>query len=278
MSPSPPRARESGQAAVEAALIVPMVVFLLLGIIQVTMMQQARLLTEYAAYRAVRAGIVNSGSCKLMHDSALIALLPTLGPVNGLPGRTDTIKAAENLRDEYVGRPAWLSPPWAPLQSKYFWFVPVLRVKVLNPKGSELEGLFKTYGVYSASARKSHPQEIDFDDVRDRRVIAANLLTVQVTYFYEMRIPFANQFIHGWFLGMQYLDDLRGVQFDNQQAPGGMSESRYLQTRGMMRGGDIARIAQLAAERRIYVVPLVANYTMRMQSNLMQNQVSACAK
>ena len=46
---------ESGQVAVEAALIMPLMVFMALGIIQLTMIQHAKLMTEYAAYQAARA-------------------------------------------------------------------------------------------------------------------------------------------------------------------------------------------------------------------------------
>src|SRR6185503_16858406 len=71
--------RESGQAAVEAALIMPLMVFMALGIIQLTMIQHAKLMTEYAAYQAARAGIVWNGNNERMHDAAIMALLPTMG-------------------------------------------------------------------------------------------------------------------------------------------------------------------------------------------------------
>src|SRR5918998_1727054 len=71
--------RESGQVAVEAALIMPLMVFMALGLIQLTMIQHAKLMTEYAAYQAARAGIVWNGNNERMHDAAIIALLPTIG-------------------------------------------------------------------------------------------------------------------------------------------------------------------------------------------------------
>src|SRR5688500_4861563 len=70
--------RQSGQAAVESALVLPLMVFMVLGILQLTLIQQAKLMTEYAAYQAARAGSVWNGSAERMHDAALVALLPTI--------------------------------------------------------------------------------------------------------------------------------------------------------------------------------------------------------
>lgn len=271
MRPFHPRGRESGQVAVEAALIMPLMVFMVLCIIQLGMLHHARLMTEYAAYRAVRAGIVNSGSCNIMQDSALISLLPTLGSVGPVPGRSDTL-----------GRALVLHRTFKELnlnENKYLGSeLPVIRLQVLNPKKSQIPTLFNTYGVYSSHNNQTHRAEIDFDDQRDARVIEANLLTVRITYFYEMRVPVVNKFMHAWYLGLEFIGDLRGPQFDNKEVLG-MSETTYLRLRGAAKGGDYARMALLASRTPVpmFVVPMVATYSMRMQSNLMRNQVEGCA-
>jgi hypothetical protein len=267
MRHSPPPSRESGQAAVEAALVVPMMVFLVLGIIQLTMMHHARLMTEYAAYRAARAGIVNHGHCEIMGDAALVALLPTLGPPKsgGTPGRTDTPAHAIGLYNMYKGL-KFLNLNHAP-------GLPYLRLEVLNPRRSQLNSLFSSYGIKN--------QEIDFDDVRNDTVIAANLLTVRLTYHYEMRVPFANRFIHAWWIGYQYLNSLSllsdGIQFDNRRIAG-QHETDALEAQALLSGGDTAKIAGLALAAKTYVIPVVATYSMRMQSNLIKKHVSKCAK
>lgn len=270
MSYSHPPARESGQAAVEAALVMPMMVFIVLCTIQLGMMHHARLMSEYAAYRAVRAGIVNSGSCEIMKDSALISLLPTLGPIGPLPGRSDTLGRALALHRTFKALNL--------NDNKYMGSgLKVLKVEVLNPKKSQLTNLFNTYAVYSAHNNQVHRAEIDFDDQRDNKVIEANLLSVRITYFYQMRVPIVNKFMHGWFLGLEYLKHLRGVQFETQDVLG-VSETMYLRGRGAMKGGDYARMAALATRPLpMYVVPMVTTYSMRMQSNLMKNQVEGCA-
>src|SRR5205814_5690456 len=73
----PDRDQQSGQAAVETALTLPLLLFLVLGTLQLFLMFQARLMTEYAAYRAVREGSVSQGNCKRMLQAALVTLLPT---------------------------------------------------------------------------------------------------------------------------------------------------------------------------------------------------------
>ncbi|HEX8538142.1 MAG TPA: TadE family protein, partial [Cystobacter sp.] len=68
---------ESGQAAVEAALTLPLSIFLILATIQFFLLLQARTMTEYAAFRAVRTGSVKHANCEAMTHAAIAALLPT---------------------------------------------------------------------------------------------------------------------------------------------------------------------------------------------------------
>lgn len=74
---TPRRQRARGQAAVEAAVVMPLTVFLVLGTLQLFLMLQARLMAQYAAWWAAREGSVTQGSCGAMEDVALKALLPT---------------------------------------------------------------------------------------------------------------------------------------------------------------------------------------------------------
>lgn len=67
-----------GQAAVETALTMPLLVFMILGAIQLFMLMQARILAQYAASRAVRAGAQSFGDCFTMYDTAHLVLLPAI--------------------------------------------------------------------------------------------------------------------------------------------------------------------------------------------------------
>lgn len=77
---SPPRftlSRDSGQAAVETALTMPLMLFFILTILQMGMLMQARNLTQYAVFRATRAGSVNHGNCVPMMHAAVASLIPS---------------------------------------------------------------------------------------------------------------------------------------------------------------------------------------------------------
>jgi len=68
----------SGQAAVESAIVLPLVIFLVLGLIQLFVVMQARVLAQYAVGRAVRAGALNFASCPAMQKTAIAILLPAI--------------------------------------------------------------------------------------------------------------------------------------------------------------------------------------------------------
>jgi hypothetical protein len=67
-----------------------------LGTLQLFLMFQARLFTEYAAYRAVRAGSVSQGSCDRMRQAALVALLPTFAKTTTPTTLADEFGARKN--------------------------------------------------------------------------------------------------------------------------------------------------------------------------------------
>ncbi|QDE80789.1 pilus assembly protein [Myxococcus xanthus] len=262
------RRHQAGQAAVETALVVPMMVFIVLGTIQLGMVHHARLMTEYGAYRAARAGIVNHGDCNIMRKAALTALLPTLGPLSqDVKGRVDTLDFAQGVHTAYTRRlfTGYLDNTFIQVFERYqSGALPLFRLEVVNPRRSDLDGLFATYGSHM------NANEVDYDDIRDARIVEANLLSIRLTYFYEMRIPFANWQLHSFYMGREYLGELRGIQFENQRV-GGQSATEYLERRGAARS-DIHRSLSTLAGEGTYVMPLTATWSMRMQSNYFDNR------
>jgi hypothetical protein len=215
---------EQGQAVVEAAILLPGMVFLILMTMQLTMLQQARLMADYAAFAAARTGIVqngnngtnNGGTDGPMHDAAAFAVLPTFG-------RTDSFAALAATAARFKAEDAALKA--AGLSQ--------IRVFILNPVA----------GDFSQRGAHLNGQELDFDDLRPGAA-EATLLSLQVRYLYELRVPFANQAIQSLWLAAagQALAD------------------------GTPEGVRASSLRAAGAAGRFYL-PVEAYYTMRMQSN-----------
>lgn len=222
----PRRKSDSGQAAVETALVLPLLTFLLLGIIQLTMMQHAKLMTEYAAYQAARAGSVWNGNNERMQDAAIFALLPTLG-------RTDNVAQVgirwllaqvyqTGIRNALmVGGVGGVIPDTV----NGSMLLGMVRVDTVSP--SFWNGVSSIWKIKEFQWR-----ELDFDDVetypQDPSKLAqfaqkilkffdvtipdkdeedlrkATLLSIRLRYYYQLRVPFANWIVFQcWYASMQ---------------------------------------------------------------------------
>ncbi len=193
---------------VEAALVLPSMVLLLLGAVQLTQLQQARLLAEHAAFAAARAGIVMNGDPAKMRQAAALAILPAFGA-------TDSVGAIAKTLVRFEAEEAVLAP--LGLQQ--------LRIEVHNPIAAD----FAKYGQHL------NGKELDFDDVRPGAT-EATLLSLQLRYLYELKVPLANKVIQAAWMA---------AQRDGSALPGLLA----------------------AARAGRYHLPLQAFYTMRMQSN-----------
>ena len=170
--------RESGQAAVETAITMPLALFMVLGTMQLFMLLQGRLFAEHAAYSAVRVGVVRHGDCTAMTHAAIAALLPNFTSYLGeaTPGNTPSEKLAAafalrtrnkpfnnqydgNADDPHTGAVVWI-------------FRPSPRVNQVRARSED-----------------------DFDDP-DRN---GYRLELKVVYWYPLRIPFAN-----WVMATMY--------------------------------------------------------------------------
>jgi hypothetical protein len=173
------RRPDQGQVALETALTLPLFVGAALAVVQLALVQQARVMTEYAAFCAARAGIVWNGSGERMRDAAILTLLPTLG-------RTRDAQELSLARERFDAEEAARA-------------VRLVTVKV-EP---------------SAAREKAGWQELSFDEHRpqwtDSRAGPSvgppgeTLLAVRLRYLYELRVPFADQLIYSAFLGSSQL-------------------------------------------------------------------------
>jgi len=284
MSEHPRAGRQSGQAAVESALVLPLMVFLGLGLVQLTLMQQAKLMTEYAAYCAARSGIVWNGNTERMRDAALVALLPTLGRTDALPGLARTWTRAR-LQDEMLRRLPWPTRdsvvPAAVNGAPLFGLV---RVDTVNPSWySPVRSVWK---LRSATAWR----ELDFDgpdgypqvpaletklarffnlalpDDAEEVYRKATVLSVRVRYWYELRVPFANWVIFTAWWAANAGVTLGGAIYQPTKVTAPVRGLEHQRGYATLYRQEMSVLWGLATGRR-YFLPLTATYSLRMQSN-----------
>lgn len=265
---SPRMTHDSGQAVVEAAIALPAMTFLILTIIQLTALQHARIMTDYAAFCAARAGIVFNGDAKAMEQAAMVALSPTIGRTDNLSNFTYTMTSGTS------GTLSTVSGDLA--TAKRFNLPGIVEVQALPPPSSA--GAFSTLGAQLDN------EEVDFDDIR-AAADQWNILQIRLRYFYRMRIPFANQILQAIYFAATAAPDL----LKNSSSGGGWqgfdmtyagkengaflngARGAYAGSQGGTAGGmpivpESALIAE-ASREKVYYFPLTATYSMRMQSN-----------
>jgi hypothetical protein len=249
---------QDGQAVVEAAILLPGMVVLFLMILQLALLQEARLLADYAAFSAARTGIVhnadngkdNKGTDGAMHDAAVFALLPSYG-------RTDSFTTlAETALRFKVEETALTALGLAPV-----------RVFVRSPVAKD----FQTYGGHL------NGQELDFDDVRPGAT-DATLLSLQVRYLFELRVPFANKMIQTIWLAARagVLSNWRGFDWTTPRfvTSSGLAADPVSRAAaaaltvadGTPEGIRVASLLAAGATGRFFL-PVEAYATQRMQSN-----------
>lgn len=226
--------RESGQALVEAALTMPMAIFLILGTIQLFLMLQARIMAEYAVVQAVRQGSVRYAACEPMVHTAVSLVLPTFR-------RTDdgeTLGAA--FKDVFNGGMDFRFKPGADFghDGQIVWLYPSLSQGI---RGNE-EQVFD-----------------DLSQAADRPVLSA-----QMVFWFPLKIPFAN-----WIIARMALAE-NGIRDYTAANPLMFTRKNANWTDG---GGAHALAADeqraewsMRVSASKYTVPIVVNAAMPMMS------------
>ncbi len=288
-----------GQAAVESAIVIPLMTFLILGVLQLAMLQHAKLMTDYAAYNAARAGIVWNADRWMMENAAIISLLPTyegLVDENSLGNPEKMVKqiiqralfyqlhrrlpeavgliqgGTDKLLDQL---PDLLQGPLGSIRDT------VLEASanfVDHTVGNMIAGALGssdlqmvTINIISPkkSAFSMNKPEIDFDDVRQGDSWRdSTRLSIEVQYLYMMRIPFANWIIHQAWRAQRLGVQLYGsIYRASDQA--GADQLWADGTTPNLTGGDklTRQLGKIADEAEVYFIPLTSHHTMRMQSN-----------
>lgn len=286
---------------VESAIVIPLMTFMILGVLQLAMVQHARIMTEYAAFNAARAGIVWNADPWIMENAAIISVMPTsdrliddlTDPVamvkkivmralmyqinRRLPEAVDMVNSgtdkliaelpsglqgnAESMRDTVVSQAAsWAD---AALQDAIRNAlggsdIRMVQVEILNPKLGDFDVV-------------NRDTEIPFDTIKEgsswRR---KTQLTIQVRYLYMMKIPFANWIIHSAWRAHRAGIALYGAVYNPHTNAGDSSMfSKGGQRPSLVGSTNLDKVlaALAGGDPAVFLVPLRAQYTMRMQSD-----------
>jgi hypothetical protein len=236
---------QSGQAAVEAALTLPLMLFMFLGTMQLFMMLQGRLMAEHAAFKATRVGSVNHGDCQRMTHAAIAALVPSfytyLGP--NAPGNTPVEKYAQAFRARTFNKPNDNQYDPGPDSGHDRAVVWILRQK-------------PTIGEVTPAS------EDQFDDPQPRGNNEIGYrLEVRLIYWYPMRIPFAN-----WVMAAMFRAYF-GLQNYRYQNPLMMTQKANWTAESSNKiPNAIAAEFDARYQRKQYAFPISAAYAMRMMT------------
>lgn len=230
--------RESGQAAVETAIVMPLFVFIVLGLVQLALMHQARLMTKYAAYKATRAGAIHNAKKKVMQNAAAAVLVPFMAAQGDSknPMNFKTTSASE------------YNQAWSTISGQIDDWV---AVTVCNPTQdmNPVRDFDKGEQAYGGGRANWKNQ-------------SATRLNIQVAFYYKLLIPFANGVLWWITYGEEKEEMLKLLRL------GQKAESF-----GHQAGPDGQKLIadfKSQANSGTYILPIRASYGMRMHSNILK--------
>lgn len=167
--------RDGGASMVEFLIVLPLLLFAGLGVMQFGLIYHAKTILNYATFEAARAGAVNNAQIEVMREELGYRLAPVYG------GDGEHKKAAMAIARSMVAVND----------------VSTTKIKILNPTSET----FASHGVQKNvvdrkgashnvlaipnSHLRYHPKDIKGEtSIQD-----ANLLKIEVTYGYQMRLP-----------------------------------------------------------------------------------------
>ncbi|WP_224241103.1 TadE family protein [Hyalangium gracile] len=234
---------QSGQAAVESALTLPLVVFLILGTMQLFLAFHARVLAHYAVFQATRAGSISHGDCTRMQDTAVLALLPSFRSFlgKGTSGGGPAEKLA-NAFGEY--------------KRNGYRFLPS---QDAGHNGSIVWILRELVDEHSVPAPVPSPQDRAFDSPDHLMRLETRMI-----YWFPLKVPFAN-----WVISRMFLARL-GLEEYHKANPLLLAEKDANWERSRK---DSFRLSDAVAselkrrdKREQYVLPIETTFTMRMMT------------
>lgn len=198
-------ARQDGQAGVELLVVLPVLVVMLFGTIQLGLMYQARATLNYATMLAARAGALHNGDHGAMRNALARGLTPLFAHQASAAGYAEALAKA-NLETAVASN--------------------ITDIEVLNPTGAA----FADFG--RARLDGEDGRELPNDTLHYRTTAAgsnsqlsvqdANLLHVRVTYCFRLVVPVIDRMLHSAVNAVSAATEGSGMQnpFGIGPAPG----------------------------------------------------------
>ncbi len=166
------RQRSAGAAMVEAVIALPILLAVILGAIQFGLIYEAKATLNFAALQAARAGAVGHAQPAAIRGGLARGLAPLYSPDSSVAGVAATI-ARVNAS-----------------------LVQDARIRILNPTREAFEDFGEEVeGVREIPNDRLHARSTSVGALSGVNVQDANLLRVEITYGYELKVPLVNWFI-----------------------------------------------------------------------------------
>jgi TadE-like protein len=241
--------------AVETAIVLPLFLFIILGMLQLGLLHQARVMTKYAAYKAVRVGALHSAKKSAMTRAALAVLLPYAGRRSSV----SFFKATPDAYGQSFQAAAQLNDTADGLMVKVTVCDPID-----NPSGDfddpegDMGGIAVGANVPDAPPDDStafDPSSLDWQRFNHGR------LSIQVTFLHQMVIPFVNGVLWHVANGTDEAELLRTLRLGNEKSLK-LDGNKYLL-------GTLVGLTN--QDPPVYLMPIRAGWSMRMQSNYLSH-------
>ena len=225
--PSGDSQHDGGQALIESAIVVPFMLFIFLCLLQIMLIAHARILLDYAAFNAARAGVVHNGNPRVMRNAALLSMLPAFGRVDTPEHALETwaqvrawaeLGSLDDTGTHYVER--FVSSLFPRVSfTGIFPNVSVVAVDILNPTEQDFRKSTRGEPMLNNTLLDHSPieKEIDFDlaarleaqnpeDILGmNEAVRKTRLTIRVQWLFMMRVPLANRVIFYLFMFYSFM-------------------------------------------------------------------------
>lgn len=160
--------REHGATMTAFIIVMPFFIIMILAMVELGLMYQAKQVLDMASLAAARTGAINHARVTPMKDAAAIALAPL---TTHKPTKTD------------LGMAMLKSEAWARLGG-------AVQIEVLNPSAKS----FSAHGLVENGIRQIPNDNLGYRNPNrmggaDQNIQDANILKIKVTYKYKLQMP-----------------------------------------------------------------------------------------